>query len=497
MSAIRTITVLGGGSAGLLAALTLKRRRPHLAVRVLRSPHLGIIGVGEGTTPYFPEHIHRYLGLKPDRFYAEAQPVWKLGILYRQWGPRERFNYSFGSQTDFRHADLPKNNGYYCDEDFRNASINSALIDADRAFPRRADGAPDLSVGFAYHLENTKLVAYLEARCRDFGVVIRDGTVQDVRRRGDGGVQTLVLEDGGTDEADLFVDASGFHAELLRKTMGEPFREFRDALFCDRAVVGGWRREPHEVIQPYTTAETMDAGWCWRIDHEDVVNRGYVYASAHIDDGAAEAEFRAKNPRVEKTRIVPFTSGCLRRNWVANVVSVGNASGFVEPLEATALMCICLQCRALADSLGEADDAPTPTLRGAFNLYMERLWDEVRDFLAMHYKFNTRLDTPFWQRCRQETALHAAADLVDYYRENGPTVLAKTVLIDSNSPFGIEGYLTMLVGMKVPHARPHRPTAPELAKWQSHCRKNERLAATGLDVAQALAVLRDPRWRWA
>lgn len=493
---VRSITVLGGGSAGFIAALTLKRKRPHLRVRLLRSPQLGIIGVGEGTTPYFPQHLHGYLGLKADKFYAEAQPVWKLGIHYL-WGPRPSFNFTFAPQTDFRHADLPKNNGYYCGEDFSDVNAASALVARNRVFQRQPDGSPLITDALAYHIENKKLVGYLEARARDFGVEIHDGTVASVERREDGGVAALVLEDGGREAADLLVDASGFFSELLGKALEEPFVDYRDALFCDRAVVGGWARPPGDPIQPCTTAETMDGGWCWRIDHEEIINRGYVYASDQMSDDAAEAEFRRKNPLLEHTRMVKFRTGRYRRQWVHNVVGVGNASGFVEPLEATALMCICLQSRALADGLAETDDEPTRSMIGMYNQYLAGLWDEVRDFLAVHYKFNTRLDTSFWQRCRAETALHGAAALVDYYQENGPSVLAGPVLMNPNSPFGIEGYYTMLVGMQVPHARPHTPPAPEKSRWENHRRRHQHAANTGLDVKQALALVRSPRWRWA
>jgi tryptophan halogenase len=492
---IRSITVLGGGSAGFIAALTLKRKRPHLRIRVLRSPHLGIIGVGEGTTPYFPAHFHGYLGLKPDRFYSEVQPIWKLGIHYL-WGPRPSFNYTFTPQTDFRYPDLSKNNGFYCEQDFTQIDRASALMAADRVFPRQPNGDPLVAGPYAYHMENKKLVSYLEARARDFGVEIHDATVTSIKRDESGGVASLALDDGTTEAADLFVDASGFYAELLGKTLEEPFLDYKDALFCDRAVVGGWSREETEPIQPYTTAETMGSGWCWCIDHEEIINRGYVFSSNHLSDGAAEAEFRQKNPRLGNTRIVKFRSGRYQRNWVHNVVGMGNASGFVEPLEATALMCICLQSRALADGLMDNDDCPTPSMKSMFNQYLGGLWDEIRDFLSVHYKFNTRLDTPFWNRCRTETALHGASRLVEYYQENGPSVLARDVLMEPNSPFGIEGYYTMLVGMKVPHARPFKVPPAEHSRWENHRRRNQQGANKALDVRQALAAIRGPKWKW-
>src|SRR5205814_5969658 len=142
------------------------------------------------------------------------------------------------------------------------------------------------------------------------------------------------LESGAVLDADLFVDASGFRAQLLGKTLKEPFYSYKDSLFCDKAVVGGWKREA-EPIKPYTTAETMDAGWCWQIEHEHHINRGYVYSSSFISDEAALAEFLRKNPKVAiQPRVVRFRTGRYQRTWIGNVVAVGNATGFVEPLEA-------------------------------------------------------------------------------------------------------------------------------------------------------------------
>ncbi len=493
---VTTVTVLGGGSAGFIAALTLKRKLPHLKVQLIRSPLLGIIGVGEGTTPYFPQHFHGYLGLKEDKFHAEAQPIWKLGIHYL-WGPRPSFNYTFTPQTDHRFADLPHNNGYFCQDDFSSVDLSSALMDQQRLALRRPDGSTQIHPHFAYHIENAKLVQYLEARCRDFGVTITDATVSGVARRPDGGIAHLHLEGGGTADGDLFIDASGFHAELLGRELQEPFVDYSDALFSDRAVVGGWERPAGDPIQPYTTAETMDAGWCWRIDHEHLINRGYVFSSAHLSDAAAEAEYRARNPLATQTRVVKFRTGRYRRQWVHNVIALGNASGFVEPLEATALMCICLQSRALADALLDSGSAPTPSMAHMYNLYMASLWDEIRDFLAIHYKFNHRRDTPYWRQCQTETALHGAAPLIDYYQENGPSLLARAMLVNPNSPFGIEGYYTLLVGQQVPYRRQPPITAAHQKTWDGHRQRHQFMASKALNVAETLKLIRHPRWKWA
>ena len=143
---IQNILVLGAGSAGLIAAISLRRKLPQLTVRVVRSPEIGVIGVGEGTTPNFPKHVFEYLGISRKRFHELAEPTWKLGIRFL-WGPRGRFDYTFDQQLDCQWTDLPMPNGYYCDDDFRCASVPSALMLHGKAFPRQPDGCPDIRAG--------------------------------------------------------------------------------------------------------------------------------------------------------------------------------------------------------------------------------------------------------------------------------------------------------------------------------------------------------------
>src|SRR3954454_4469457 len=256
---VKKVLVLGGGSAGFLAAITLKQRLPHLQVDVLRSKDIGIIGVGEGTSFAVPRHLHGYMKIEQGEFYREVDPVWKLGIRYL-WGPRPVFDYVFGPCFDTRYVALPRETGYYCHEDMTDCSVNGALMARNKVFARTPEGWPRIDPNYAYHLENEKFVRYLEGLAARRGVGIADGTVVDVRRDGDGGIQELVLESGERLAADLFVDASGFRSVLLGKTLQEPFVSSKTPLFCARGVVGGWARGPDEPIQPYTVAETMDAG---------------------------------------------------------------------------------------------------------------------------------------------------------------------------------------------------------------------------------------------
>ena len=491
---MRNVIVLGGGSAGFLAALTLRLKLPHLAVRVIHSSDLGIIGVGEGSTVVLTRFLHHYLCLAPTRFFELAQPTWKLGLKFI-WGPRDSFHYTFGPGPASFAPGLGRAVGYYCDADLTHQDLHSALMARDRVFARAEHGGPAVQWNVAYHFENEKFVRFLYGAALAAGVHVQDEKVVDVQT-GEAGVRSLRLASGEEVTADLFIDASGFASALLGKALGEPFVSYASSLFNDRAVVGGWDRAAGEPIHPYTTCETMNAGWCWQIEHERRVNRGYVYSSSFIGDDEAEKEFRALCPRVTTTRVVKFVSGRYERNWVKNVVAVGNAAGFVEPLEATALGVIAMQCRVLADCLLDTRCRTNEPLRNAVNDHHRRNWDAIRRFLAVHYRYNTRLDTPYWAHCRGATDLAGAEGVVEYYRRNGPSVVAEEMLIDPFDQFRLTGYYALLLGQRVPHDAPHQPTAAERAAWADRAARMDQVVQSGLGVADALSAVRSPGWRW-
>ena len=492
---VKQVIVLGGGSAGFLAAITLKTRLPDLPVLVIRSKEIGVIGVGEGTTVSVPNFLHGYLGIDPLEFHRAVRPTFKLGIKFL-WGPRPFFNYTFSPQFDMRYQALPRSTGFYCDDDrsVQYAAINSALMSSDKAFVRLPDGSPGIRNDVAYHMENAELVEFLEGRALKVGVRIADDTVSEVRQD-DQGVTGLLGRSGATYAADLYVDSSGFVSALLGKALNEPFVSFKSSLFCDRAVVGGWARGADEPIKPYTTAETMEAGWCWQIEHENRVNRGYVYSSGFISDDAAEAEFRRKSPKVESTRVVKFISGRYERSWVKNVVAVGNACGFVEPLESTSLFVICEESGNLADSLIECNRQPGPAMAAVYNRRVARTWDDIRRFLAIHYRYNRRLDTEFWRACLEKTDLADAEEFVAYYTENGPSGAWGQNLIGGRDAFGFEGYLSMMVGQQVPYRQVFQVTDRERQIFSQVLDQNRKQAASGLTLRQSLDVVHSPAFK--
>ena len=492
-SIVHSIIVLGAGSAGLLAALALKKKLPaFVKIEVIRSPGIGIIGVGEGTTPNFPAFLFDELGVDPREFFEEVHPIWKRGIHFI-WGPRGQFPYAFGNHYSVADTGFTRPNGYHSwDRPYESGFISSLMLH-NKVFLPDEHGHPRIDDASGYHLENHLLATWLEKAVRKAGIPITEAEVSGAGKE-EGKITCLHLKDGRSVKADFYVDASGFRSELLRGTLLEPFQSFADALICDRAVIGGWQRPPGDPIQPYTTAETMPAGWSWRIDHENHINRGYVYSSAFTGDEAAEHLFRQKNPAVEKTRVVPFTSGHYSRAWVGNVCAVGNSAGFVEPMEATALMVLCMELRALIGSLLEADMEIRPSLTDFYNRFFSKVWQEIRDFLAIHYKFNTLLDTPFWKHCQESTPLGGAERIVDFYRENGPSRFGHEFILPTGSQFGIEGWWALLVGQKVPWQGMGKTNPAELHRWQQRQIRLNQAVGTALTTEQTLAIVRRPEY---
>jgi tryptophan halogenase len=345
----------------------------------------------------------------------------------------------------------------------------------------------------AYHLDNETLVAFLESYAAKVGIEIRDETIQEVKP-GEQGVAGLVAASGITYEADLYVDSSGFRSLLLGQTLSEPMVSYKATLFCDRAVVGSWQRRRDEPIRPYTTAQTMNAGWNWAIEHEHTVARGYVYSSDFISDDEAEREFRASSPRVQSTRLVQFVSGRRRNAWVKNVVAVGNAAGFVEPLEATALFVISQDARRLTEVLLNTGRNPSPAAR-VYNIKSAATWDAIRNFIAVHYRFNTRLDTPFWRACRADVDLCEAAELVSYYMEEGPNEWGANIMRLTHSwvGFSADSYYTLLLGQRVPYKKTHQASEDELRRLASLRAENRAVALSAFEPGRALQVMRDPR----
>ena len=495
---IQSICVMGSGSAGCLAALTMRRLLNVPELIVVRSPSLPVIGVGESTTAFLPIFLHRQLALNQNRFYAEVRPSWKLGIRF-EWGPSEisHFNYPFGFEYSERSGPLRKRAGFFCLEYSGVPGPVSALMDQSRSpclrDPQGRHGL--MRQPYGYHIPNNRFLAYLETLSREYGVKFVDGIVRGTERWESGDVKALLLDNASRIEADLFVDCSGFRSSLLHEELHEPFVSYDDALFCDTALTGSFERSG--LILPYTTVTTMKHGWCWRIELPDRVTIGYVHSSQFCSNEEAKQELRTFCPELgEDLRVIQFPSGRYENFWSHNVVAIGNASGFVEPLESTALHVICDQLASICGALLETDLCILPAARTVENRRFRKQWDAIRDFLAVHYKFNHRLDTPFWQHCYHETHLGEAEAIVDLYQRLGPYQACRQ-LIPQDTVVQFEGYLSLLIGQRVPTQFHSQFDAQDLKDWSQWQQSIQNQVKYAIPVREALRIVSSPNWKWS
>ena len=207
-------------------------------MRVVRSPDIGVIGVGESTTPQFPRFLFEYLKITKKHFYSIANPTWKMGIHFL-WGPRKSFEYTFDSALDAQWADLPRLNGFYCDEDFSNVNLQGALMSQGKVSARQPNnGGPEIPNSYAFHLFNPKLVASLEVVAKTLGVEFIDGKTTGAIP-GANGIAAVTLEDGRQLHADFFVDASGFRSELLGRALERTVHFLQQVAFLRPRDRGG------------------------------------------------------------------------------------------------------------------------------------------------------------------------------------------------------------------------------------------------------------------
>ncbi|MFG2292681.1 FAD-dependent oxidoreductase [Streptomyces sp. NPDC048603] len=486
---IRHVGVIGGGTAGLLTALALKAKRPWLEVTLVESTSIPIIGVGEATTPHLTMFLHHYLGIDPAELYAKVLPTWKLGIKF-DWGPGKPFIGPFdwaGDSVGLVGA-IRTGNGSP-----NGATLGSVLMLRDRApVYRTGDGDGDGGVlslmkylPFAYHLDNGRLVSYLHEVAARRGVHHVEATLEHVALSDDEWVDHLRTDDGRALAFDLYVDCTGFRSRLLGQALRTRYLTYDSSLFTDSAITGNTPH--HGDIVPYTQATTMNAGWAWRIPTREDDHRGYVYSSNAITDDQAVHEFRTRFPGITEPRQVRFRSGRHEKLWRGNVIAIGNSYGFVEPLESSGLLMIATEILTLAAFLPASWSDPQP--REAVNTVLGQQWDGLRWLLAIHYRFNTRLDTPFWKACNTTIDVSGFQPLLDLYAAGAPLCQRDPVvraLAERSAPllYGLASIDLLLLGQQVP-TRLLTLDEP-LENWHARRRAAEALAGHAMTTRQAL-----------
>jgi tryptophan halogenase len=482
---INKVIVLGGTSAGCLTALALKAKMPDLHVQVIRLKGMEQ-GGSESSMPALTAFLHGYLQLELTKFIRNVKCNWTLGNML-MWGSRDHFFLPYATQLDQRMPNLSKNNAFYVGEDMDQAGAMFALMAYDKPFFRMQTGQPAWHWDIAYQMDSGLLVHALSQVAAAIGVETLDDTLTEVKQDASG-VSGLVLGSGQTASADLYVDCSGEKSLLLGEGLKEPFVSFKSTLLCDRMLVAEGARGD-EPIHPHTFSHTMPSGWAWQLEMPHRIDRGYVYSSAFITDQRAEQEFRVKYPDVVNPRVRPINNGRHERAWVRNVVAIGDASGYVEPLANSGLGLVAVNARLLVETLGEIGRQISPAPVKLYNRHHVRVWDGIRRFLAIHYKYNTRSTTPFWVACRNDVDLAGADTIVEYYRQCGPSSLWGPMLIDAVDLFGSASYLALLMGLNVETKYERNISRREREAWEVERQKFRSAAMNGFTVAEALSML--------
>lgn len=396
--------MLGGGSAGWITACLLHQEWGHRGgtVTLVESPEIGIIGVGEGSTPQL-KALFDHLGIAESEWMLACDATYKLGIGFSGWSERagfESYFHPFPGPTDlhtepgFVHNCGLARRGFAVPARPDDWFLSARLADTGKA-PQANPDFP-FAPSYGYHFDAAKLGGFLRRWAVAQGVVHLQRTVAEVALDEAGDVAALVCDGDEQIEGDMFVDCSGFRALIAEGALGVRFISYRDNLFNDRAVV---IPAPHEgPFKPRTDSISMRAGWRWSIPLTSRMGNGYVYSSKYITDEDAEAELRAAvgiEGGDRPARVLRMKVGRLEQSWTRNCLAAGLAQGFIEPLEATALHIVI----ATAFEFVRAYEGGgfTARHRDAFNRQAASRYEGIRDYIVAHYRMNQRTDTPYWR----------------------------------------------------------------------------------------------------
>lgn len=446
--------MVGGGTAGWLTAAYLARSgADHLQITVLESPEIGIIGVGEGTFPTIRRTL-QYLGIDESNFIRETSATFKQGIRFNDWtdtpadGRHSHYFHPFEAPFYTEEASLVS---YWLLQDeatrppFAEAvTIQNRVAEARRAPKRPHEGEFSGPLNYAYHFDATRLAQVLAERARVLGVEHKTGMLTDVVLDEKGAIDHVVTREHGDLTADLYVDCTGFRAELIGKAMDVPFKSVRDQLFTNRALAV---KIPYDRVdgplESYTIAAAHEAGWTWDIGLKGARGIGCVYSSDHLSDDRAEEILRSYAGKSDiSPRLIPFEAGYRERQWVKNCVAVGLSAGFLEPLESTGVVMIEAAIGMIAELLPHNGPVDAPARR--FNQLLTARYDNIIDFLKLHYCLSRRSE-PFWRDNADPASISdRLQDLLDQWRYRPPSRF--DFILDLES-FAFFNYQYILYGM--------------------------------------------------
>jgi tryptophan halogenase len=421
---IKRIAIVGGGTAGWMAASILARALPGtgVVITVIESPDIGTVGVGEATIPPIIDLL-RFLNINEGDFVKHTQSTYKLGIKFTDWA-RAGHSYwhpfgTFGAMINLRpffHA-WQRARAEGLAPRFNDFSMNAALGDAGKfRFADAAVQGPVAGLRHALHFDASLVAKYLRTYSERLGVARLERTVAHATLREDGFLDELIFSDGTRLQADLYIDCSGFRGVLIEGALKTGYLDWSDVLPCDRAVA-----MPTELASsrpPYTEAIAHAAGWRWRIPLQHRAGNGYVYSSSHISDSEALDELLAavgEKPSADP-RFLRFVTGRRKLLWNRNCVALGLASGFLEPLESTSIHLVMSGVYKLLEHFPNASFAQSNI--DSYNSELIQEIERVRDFIVLHY-LTGRSDTPLWAYCQSMKLPDSLVQRIELYKRTG------------------------------------------------------------------------------
>ncbi len=445
----RKIVIIGGGTAGWMTAAALSRfLDKSWSITLVESDEIGTVGVGEATIPMI-QNFNAALGIDEAQFVRETQGSYKLGIEFVGWGrPDSRYIHAFGlvgrglGLLPFQHYWLrAKSLGLAAP--FGDYVLNNVACTENRfAHVQRAPDSVLPPLVYAYHFDAGLYAAFLRRYAEARGVHRHEGKIEHVTRDPENGDVTLVrLADGPAVSGDLFIDCSGFRGLMIEGALKTGYIDWSHWLPCDRALA-----VPCESVRPllpYTRSTAHAAGWQWRIPLQSRIGNGHVFCSSFMKEAEAEAILlnNLDGKQIADPRLIRFQTGMRRQFWNHNVVAIGLASGFLEPLESTSIHLIQTGINRLLDYLVAGQ--PTPAERNHFNRRASYEMERIRDFIILHYHANHREGEPFWDYVRTMEIPDSLREKLDMFRAGG------RVIRDQDELFDVPGWVQVMIGQGV------------------------------------------------
>ena len=425
---IQHIIIVGGGTAGWMAAAALSRLKAGRPVEItlIESEAIGTVGVGEATIPPFVG-FNELIGVEEREMLAAVGGTFKLGIQFENWGklgdsyihPFGAYGYTMGG-ISFHHVwhRMAQGGDKRPIQVFNLETMAAYFGKFARTEDYKRDDLPP--VNYAYHLDAGRYAAFLRKLAESRGVVRQEGKVVDVAQDPESGFVTgVTLDDGRQFAGDLFIDCSGFRGLLIEQALKTGYDDWSNYLPCNRAVALPCLREDGSGPLPYTRATAHSAGWQWQVPLQHRNGNGHVYCNEYMSDDEAHSILVnniAGKPGAEPN-FLRFLTGRRKKFWNKNVVALGLASGFMEPLESTSLHLVNTGINKLIALLSL--DGVTQAQEDAFNRLTGKEYARIRDFLILHYNSTTRDDSPFWNYCRNMPVPDSLTEKVELFRQNG------------------------------------------------------------------------------